>query len=233
MCPDPETGSDRSRSRCRWRWLACFIIAKVLEGLDKAHASGSTRAPLESVHGLLAAERLVVDTRREVKVSEFGIATRRPTTRARLDGRAQGQVRLHCSRAGRGLPLDRTDSDIFALGTMILRVLTSEALSRRNRFLDAGEESDNVDIRRRARSTEIPVEVERGGILNALREGTSTIATSGCREMLATSSQFLMSQDVVFTAEDACDLAQEGFLTEIDTGASSSSSKERRSRRDG
>src|SRR5438045_3180546 len=114
----------------------------------------------------------------------------------------------------RGRPLDRR-SDIFALGTMLYECLTSERLFQGETDFSTLEKVRNVDIRPpRELNPNIPESVEKV-ILKALAKDVDD-RYQWCSEMLADLQQFLMSQDVVFTAKSLSGWLKEVFNSEIE-----------------
>jgi serine/threonine protein kinase len=195
--------------------MACFTIAKVLEGLDYAHRKRDPLGrPLEIVHRDCSPQNVLVSYEGEVKVIDFGIAKATSRNSRTMAGVLKGKFGYMSPEQVRGLPLDRR-SDLFALGTMLYECLTSERLFQGETDFSTLEKVRNVDIRPpRELNPAIPEAVERV-ILKALAKDVDD-RYQWCSEMLADLQQFLMGQEIVFTAKSLSSWLKEVFSTEID-----------------
>jgi serine/threonine protein kinase len=195
--------------------MACFAIAKVLEGLDYAHRKRDPLGrPLEIVHRDCSPQNVLVSYEGEVKVIDFGIAKATSRNSRTMAGVLKGKFGYMSPEQVRGLPLDRR-SDIFALGTMLYECLTGERLFQGETDFSTLEKVRNVDIQNpRAINPNIPEAVERV-ILKALAKDVDD-RYQWCSEMLADLQQFLMGQDVVFTAKSLSGWLKEVFTSEIE-----------------
>ncbi len=195
--------------------MACFSIAKVLEGLDYAHRKRDPLGrPLEIVHRDCSPQNVLVSYEGEVKVIDFGIAKATSRNSRTMAGVLKGKFGYMSPEQVRGLPLDRR-SDIFAIGTMLYECLTGDRLFQGETDFSTLEKVRNVDIKRpREINPNIPEAVERV-IMKALAKDVDE-RYQWCSEMLADLQQFLMSQDVVFTAKSLSGWLKEVFASEID-----------------
>jgi serine/threonine protein kinase len=195
--------------------MACFAIAKVLEGLDYAHRKRDPLGrPLEIVHRDCSPQNVLISYEGEVKVIDFGIAKATSRNSRTMAGVLKGKFGYMSPEQVRGLPLDRR-SDIFALGTMLYECLTSERLFQGETDFSTLEKVRNVDIQRpREINPNIPELVERV-ILKALAKDVDD-RYQWCSEMLADLQQYLMGQDVVFTAKSLSGWLKEVFTAEIE-----------------
>ena len=195
--------------------MACFALAKVLEGLDYAHRKRDAHGrPLEIVHRDCSPQNVLVSYEGEVKVIDFGIAKATSRNSRTMAGVLKGKFGYMSPEQVRGLPLDRR-SDIFALGTMLYECLTGERLFMGETDFSTLEKVRNVDIQSpRAINPLIPEAVEKV-ILKALAKDVDD-RYQWCGEMLADLQQYLMSQDVVFTAKTLSSWLKEIFAQEID-----------------
>ena len=195
--------------------MACFSIAKVLEGLDYAHRKRDPLGrPLEIVHRDCSPQNVLVSYEGEVKVIDFGIAKATSRNSRTMAGVLKGKFGYMSPEQVRGLPLDRR-SDIFALGTMLYECLTSERLFQGETDFSTLEKVRNVDIRPpREINPNIPPAVE-AVIMKALAKDVEE-RYQWCSEMLADLQAFLMSQDVVFTAKSLSSWLKDVFASEID-----------------
>ena len=131
--------------------MACFVIAKVLEGLDYAHRKRDPLGrPLEIVHRDCSPQNVLVSYEGEVKVIDFGIAKATSRNSRTMAGVLKGKFGYMSPEQVRGLPLDRR-SDIFALGTMLYECLTGERLFQGETDFSTLEKVRNVDIQNAAR----------------------------------------------------------------------------------
>ncbi|MGE3459969.1 MAG: protein kinase [Kofleriaceae bacterium] len=195
--------------------MACFALAKVLEGLDYAHRKRDPLGrPLEIVHRDCSPQNVLVSYEGEVKIIDFGIAKATSRNSRTMAGVLKGKFGYMSPEQVRGLPLDRR-SDVFALGTMLYECLTGERLFHGETDFSTLEKVRNVDIRRpRELNPNIPDAVERI-ILRALAKDVDE-RYQWCSEMLADVQQYLMSQDVVFTAKSLSTWLKDVFAAEIE-----------------
>jgi len=195
--------------------MACFSIAKVLEGLDYAHRKRDPLGrPLEIVHRDCSPQNVLVSYEGEVKVIDFGIAKATSRNSRTMAGVLKGKFGYMSPEQVRGLPLDRR-SDIFAIGTMLYECLTGERLFQGETDFSTLEKVRNVDIQNpRAINPAIPEAIERI-IMKALAKDVDD-RYQWCSEMLADLQAFLMSQEVVFTAKSLSSWLKDVFTGEIE-----------------
>jgi len=195
--------------------MACFVIAKVLEGLDYAHRKRDPLGrPLEIVHRDCSPQNVLVSYEGEVKLIDFGIAKATSRNSRTMAGVLKGKFGYMSPEQVRGLPLDRR-SDIFAIGTMLYECLTGERLFNGETDFSTLEKVRNVDIvPPRQLNPQIPESVEKV-ILKALAKDVED-RYQWCSEMLADLQAYLMGQDVVFTAKSLSSWLKEVFSQEIE-----------------
>jgi serine/threonine protein kinase len=195
--------------------MACFIIAKVLEGLDYAHRKRDPLGrPLEIVHRDCSPQNVLVSYEGEVKVIDFGIAKATSRNSRTMAGVLKGKFGYMSPEQVRGLPLDRR-SDIFALGTMLYECLTGERLFQGETDFSTLEKVRNVDVQPpRAVNPNIPEAIEKV-ILKALAKDVDD-RYQWCSEMLADLQAYLTSQDVMFTPKSLSSWLKEIFAQEIE-----------------
>ena len=195
--------------------MACFALSKVLEGLDYAHRKRDPLGrPLEIVHRDCSPQNVLVSYEGEVKVIDFGIAKATSRNSRTMAGVLKGKFGYMSPEQVRGLPLDRR-SDLFALGTMLYECLTGERLFQGETDFSTLEKVRNVDIQPpRAINPAIPEAVEKV-ILKALAKDVDD-RYQWCSEMLADLQQYLMAQEVVFTAKSLSTWLKEVFAAEIE-----------------
>ena len=129
LCLELVPGLDLGRLR---RWLereglslpvelALFVGRELLAGLDAVHqAVDEEGAPLGVVHGDVSPSNVLVSTRGEVKLADFGVAEERlrasfPQAAA---GRTRGKLAYLSPEQVRGEPTDRR-SDVFSAASVI------------------------------------------------------------------------------------------------------------------
>ncbi|MEO6772189.1 MAG: protein kinase [Kofleriaceae bacterium] len=195
--------------------MACFSMAKVLEGLDYAHRKRDPLGrPLEIVHRDCSPQNVLVSYEGEVKVIDFGIAKATSRNSRTMAGVLKGKFGYMSPEQVRGLPLDRR-SDIFALGTMLYECLTGGRLFQGETDFSTLEKVRNVDIPTpRSVNPAIPEQVERV-ILKALAKDVDD-RYQWCSEMLTDLQAYLMGQDVVYTAKSLSTWVKELFAQEIE-----------------
>jgi serine/threonine protein kinase len=195
--------------------MACFSIAKVLEGLDYAHRKRDPLGrPLEIVHRDCSPQNVLVSYEGEVKVIDFGIAKATSRNSRTMAGVLKGKFGYMSPEQVRGLPLDRR-SDIFALGTMLYECVTNDRLFQGETDFSTLEKVRNVDIRPpRELNPAVPEAIEKI-ILKALAKDVED-RYQWCSEMLADIQAFLMSQDVVFTAKTLSSWLKEVFTADME-----------------
>jgi serine/threonine protein kinase len=195
--------------------MACFVLAKVCEGLDYAHRKRDAMGrPLEIVHRDCSPQNILLSYEGEVKVIDFGIAKAAMRNSRTMAGVLKGKFGYMSPEQVRGLPLDRR-SDIFALGTMLYECLTSDRLFQGETDFSTLEKVRNVDIQRpRSINPEIPEEVERI-ILKALAKDTED-RYQWCGDMHADLQQYLMRQPEVFTAKTLAVWNKDVFGAEVE-----------------
>ena len=195
--------------------MACFSIAKVLEGLDYAHRKRDPLGrPLEIVHRDCSPQNVLVSYKNKIKIIDFGIAKATSRNSRTMAGVLKGKFGYMSPEQVRGLPLDRR-SDIFALGTMLYECLTGERLFQGETDFSTLEKVRNVDIATpRSINPAIPEAVEKV-ILKALAKDVDD-RYQWCSEMLTDLQAYLMSQDVVYTAKSLSSWLKEIFAQEIE-----------------
>jgi serine/threonine protein kinase len=208
-------------NRCRKRGevmpigLACFVVAKVAEGLDYAHKKRDPHGtPLEIVHRDCSPQNVLVSYEGEVKIIDFGIARAASRSSRTNAGVLKGKFGYMSPEQVRGLPLDHR-SDIFALGTVFYEALTGDRLFQGESDFSTLEKVRNAEIRppRELRS-DIPPEIERIVLRALARDPRQRYAS--CGEMLGDLMRFLTGQNVVFTAKLLGDWIRTMFAEDLE-----------------
>ena len=108
--------------------MAAWIVAKMCEGLDYAHRKKDRSGkPLTIIHRDVSPQNCLVSYEGQVKMIDFGIAKAASNTTKTQAGVLKGKFGYMSPEQVRGLPVDHR-SDIFAVGTCLYEMLTTERL---------------------------------------------------------------------------------------------------------
>ncbi|MCE9574252.1 MAG: serine/threonine protein kinase, partial [Deltaproteobacteria bacterium] len=195
--------------------MACFVIAKVCEGLDYAHRKRDALGrPLEIVHRDCSPQNVLVSYEGEVKIIDFGIAKAASRGSRTMAGVLKGKFSYMSPEQVRGLPLDRR-CDIFALGTILYECLTGERLFQGETDFSTLEKVRNVDIQRPSElNRNIPPPVE-AVIMKALAKDADD-RYQWCSEMGADLQRYLMSQEQVYTSKSIATWLRDAFNADME-----------------
>ncbi len=195
--------------------MACFLVAKVCEGLDYAHKKRDALGrPLEIVHRDCSPQNILVSYEGEVKIIDFGIAKAASRSSKTQAGVLKGKFGYMSPEQVRGLPLDRR-SDLFSIGTILYECLTGDRLFVGETDFSTLEKVRNVDVPPpRSVNPLIPEAVERI-IMKALARDAEDRYQWGS-ELVADLQRYLMSQEQVFTAKSLATWIKEGFAADLD-----------------
>jgi serine/threonine protein kinase len=142
--------------------VACFIVAKLCEGLDYAHRKHDARGnALNIVHRDISPQNVLASFDGEIKLIDFGIAKARYRSSKTAAGVLKGKFGYMSPEQVRGLKLDRR-SDVFALGTLLYEMIAGIRLFVAESDFSTLEKVRNVDISPPRRyNPGIPAELER------------------------------------------------------------------------
>lgn len=108
--------------------MAAFVMGKVCEGLDYAHRKkDATGKPLNIIHRDVSPQNVISSYDGEVKVIDFGIAKAASRSSKTQAGVLKGKFGYMSPEQVGGKTLDQR-TDIFAVGTILYELLTSERL---------------------------------------------------------------------------------------------------------
>ncbi|NOY90762.1 MAG: protein kinase [Deltaproteobacteria bacterium] len=108
--------------------MVAFVGGKMCEALDYAHQKRDRRGqPLNLIHRDMSPQNVLVSYEGSVKVIDFGIAKAASRTTKTQAGVLKGKFGYMSPEQVRGLPIDHR-SDVFAVGTCLYEMLTSERL---------------------------------------------------------------------------------------------------------
>lgn len=128
--------------------LACYIIARVCDGLDYAHNKTDPLGnPLNIIHRDISPPNILVSYEGEVKVIDFGLAKAASSTIQTQAGVIKGKLAYMSPEQVRGAKIDHR-SDIFAAGVVFFEILTGKRLFRGNSDLETFEKVRNCHVPR-------------------------------------------------------------------------------------
>ena len=142
--------------------IACYVIARVCEGLHHAHEQTDANGQLLGiVHRDVSLQNILLSYNGDVKLTDFGIAVSAENV-ARTDlGVVKGKYGYMSPEQIKSGPLDRR-SDVFAVGICLYELLTSERLFSGENDYKAVERVRNVEFEPpSALNRQIPSRLER------------------------------------------------------------------------
>ncbi len=195
--------------------MACYVIAKVCEGLDYAHRKRDAMGRhLEIVHRDCSPQNVLISYEGEVKLIDFGIARAASRSSRTNAGVLKGKFGYMSPEQVRGLPLDHR-SDLFAIGTVFYESLTNERLFQGESDFSTLERVRNADVRPPSElNHNIPPEVE-GIVMRALARDVKTRYQSGA-ELHSDLQAFLTKQEVPFTNKTMADWLKAAFRDDLE-----------------
>ncbi|MBW2264483.1 MAG: serine/threonine protein kinase, partial [Deltaproteobacteria bacterium] len=127
--------------------MAVYIATRVCEGIDYAyHKRGAHGKPLKIIHRDVSPQNILISYDGEVKIIDFGIAKATLHHSETQAGLLKGKFSYMSPEQVQGFPIDHR-SDIFAIGTCLFEMLTSQSLFR--------GENDFITLER-VRKAEVP-----------------------------------------------------------------------------
>jgi len=194
--------------------MACYVLAKVCEGLDYAHRKRDAMGrPLEIVHRDCSPQNVLISYEGEVKLIDFGIAKAASRSSRTVAGVLKGKFGYMSPEQVRGLPLDRR-SDVFALGTMLYECLTGERLFQGETDFATLEKVRNVDIAAPRKLNPALSEEVEAIILKALAKDVED-RYQWCSELHADLVGFLRRQEGLYTPKTLATWVKEVFAQDI------------------
>lgn len=182
--------------------LACYMIARVCEGLQHAHEQTDADGnPLGIVHRDVSLQNILVGYDGDVKLCDFGIAVSAENQSRTDAGVVKGKFGYMSPEQIRGAALDRR-SDVFATGICLYELITGQRLFSGENDYKAVERVRNVDIELpSALNRQIPSSLERI-VLKALaknprdRYQTSNDMRRALQAFLAETNEFVERNDL-------------------------------------
>ncbi len=131
--------------------MAVYVATRVCEGIDYAyHKRGGHGKPLKIIHRDVSPQNILISYDGEVKIIDFGIAKATLHHSETQAGLLKGKFSYMSPEQVQGFPIDHR-SDIFAIGTVLFEMLTSQSLFR--------GENDFITLER-VRKAEVPTPTE-------------------------------------------------------------------------
>ncbi len=107
-----------------------FIVSAMARGLDHAHTMrGTDGRPLGIVHRDVSPQNVLISTRGEVKLIDFGVAKVAAKVEQTIAGVIKGKYAYMSPEQAGAQPLDPR-SDVFSLGICLFELLTTQGLFR-------------------------------------------------------------------------------------------------------
>ena len=107
---------------------ACFIAAKICEGLTYAHElRGTDGEPLQIVHRDITPANVLITQHGEVKIVDFGLAKATSQLEKSEAGMIKGKFSYLSPEAAQGREIDHR-TDIFAVGIILWEMLSGDRL---------------------------------------------------------------------------------------------------------
>ncbi|HEY1587835.1 MAG TPA: protein kinase, partial [Polyangia bacterium] len=194
--------------------MAAFIAAKLCEGLDYAHKKKDAAArPLGIIHRDISPQNILISYDGELKIIDFGIAKAASRSSKTQAGVLKGKFGYMSPEQVRGLPLDRR-SDVFAIGTILYELLTSDRLFMGESDFETLEKVRNVDVPPvTSINKSVPPELER--IINKALARNVDERFQWANEMQEALHAFLLTREPVFTAKHLSTWMREQFALEM------------------
>ncbi|MCA1665160.1 MAG: serine/threonine protein kinase, partial [Myxococcales bacterium] len=194
--------------------MAAFIAAKLCEGLDYAHKKKDAAGrPLGIIHRDISPQNILISYDGELKIIDFGIAKAASRSSKTQAGVLKGKFGYMSPEQVRGLPLDRR-SDVFAIGTILYELLTSDRLFMGESDFETLEKVRNVDVPPvTSINKNVPPELER--ILNKALARDVDERFQWANEMQEALHAFLLTREPVFTAKHLSTWMREQFALEM------------------
>jgi hypothetical protein len=142
--------------------LACYIVARVCEGLHHAHEQTDAAGhSLGIVHRDVSLQNILLSYEGDVKLTDFGIAVSAGNVARTEAGVVKGKFGYMSPEQIRGATLDRR-ADVFASGICLYELLTGERLFSGDNDYKAVERVRNAEVEAPSSiNRQIPSSLER------------------------------------------------------------------------
>ncbi len=194
--------------------MACFVAAKVCEGLDYAHKRKDSQGrALGIIHRDVSPQNILVSFEGEVKIIDFGIAKAVGRSSKTQAGVLKGKFGYMSPEQVRGLPIDHR-SDVFAVGTILHEMLAGDRLFAGDSDFATLEKVRNVDIKVPSIFNHaVPTLLDDIVMKTLSRDPEDRFGwASELQEQL---QGFLTQQEPVFTSKDLARWMKETFAEEL------------------
>jgi serine/threonine-protein kinase len=104
--------------------LSLYVVTVVCRALAYAHAKARAGKPLGIVHRDISPNNVLISEQGEIKLADFGIAKAQRKREQTAAGVIKGKVAYMSPEQATGAAIDRR-SDIFALGSLLYRMVTN------------------------------------------------------------------------------------------------------------
>ena len=170
-------------------WVAC----KMCEALDYAHKKKDRKGnDLNIIHRDISPQNILISYEGEVKLIDFGIAKAASRTTHTQAGVLKGKFGYMSPEQVKGMPVDHR-SDIFAVGTCMYEMITSERLFLGESDFSTLDRVRNADVPSPATVVkDLPPELER--IIMKALAGDLTVRYESAAELRDHLQQFLSEQ---------------------------------------
>src|SRR5688572_9961729 len=194
--------------------MVAFVALKLCEGLDYAHNKRDRRGnPLNIIHRDISPQNVLVSYEGQVKLIDFGIAKAASRTTKTQAGVLKGKFGYMSPEQVRGLPIDAR-SDVFAVGTCMYEMVTSERLFMGESDFSTLEKVRNALVDPPTTMVpDLPKELEQI-IMRALQKGAEDRYQTAA-EMQEALQRFLAGQRPPFGTSKLSAWMKTAFATEI------------------
>ncbi|MGZ3440931.1 MAG: PEGA domain-containing protein, partial [Polyangia bacterium] len=165
------------------------------------------------IHRDISPQNILISYDGELKIIDFGIAKAASRSSKTQAGVLKGKFGYMSPEQVRGLPLDRR-SDVFAIGTILYELLTSDRLFMGESDFETLEKVRNVDVPPvTSINKSVPPELER--IINKALARDVDERFQWANEMQEALHAFLLSREPVYTAKHLSTWMREQFALEM------------------
>lgn len=194
--------------------MACFIMARMAEGLDYAHRKTDNQGQaLGLIHRDISPQNVLVSYDGDVKVIDFGIAKAAGRLQQTQAGILKGKFGYMSPEQVRGIPIDHR-SDIYSAGVMFFEMLTGTKLF--------SGESDFSTLEK-VRAGEVPSPSEINPLVTPQLERIVLKALAKDRderyqwagELHEDLTRFLYSRDEIFSSKALGEFMKDAFQLEV------------------
>jgi serine/threonine protein kinase len=194
--------------------MSCYVVARVLEGLDYAHRRKDSQGrDLHIVHRDVSPQNVLVSYEGEVKLIDFGIAKAANKASKTQAGILKGKFGYMSPEQVRGLPIDRR-SDVFSAGIVLYELLTGERLFVGESDFSTLEKVRNVEIMPPTTyNRRIPHELEHIVLRALSREPEERYGSAA--EMQEDLSRLLASAANIFSRRDLAQFMKQTFADDM------------------